>query len=171
MSDDGRGGRDNDYGRDGGGGGGGGDTRRGGGGGGGAKREDGVSLLIRNLPRDATADDVMNAFSKFGTVSDCYIPKDYYTKNPKGFAFIQFPDPREAEDAERGLDRTMMMGNEVTVQVALQKRKDPSFYRENRGRDPNGGGGGYGGGGGGGDYRGRDSNDRGGGGGGGYSDR
>ena len=114
----------------------------------------GVSLLVRQLPPDARAEELEEAFSKYGKVIDVYIPRDYYTKRPKGIAFVQFPNPEEAADAERALDGTTLCGVEnISVQVALQKRKDPSFF--NRGR----GGGGYRGGGGGGGYGGDRSRD------------
>ena len=121
----------------------------------------GVSLLVRQLPPDARAEELEEAFSKYGKVIDVYIPRDYYTKRPKGIAFVQFPNPEEAADAERALDGTTLCGvDNISVQVALQKRKDPSFF--NRGRGGGGGyrGGGYRGGGGGGYGRDR-SRDRG----------
>ena len=74
---------------------------------------------------------------------DVYIPKDYYTKKPKGIAFVQFPDADEAADAEKALDGTQLCGVEVSVQVALQKRKDPQFFQRGRGGGRGGGGGGY----------------------------
>mgnify|MGYP001171602442 CR=1 FL=1 len=134
---------------------GGGDRGGGGGGRGGGGRNDrnddrdGVSLLVRNLPYDATVEEIRTAFEEYGEVRDVYIPKDYHTKRPKGFAFVEFPDPREAELAEDKLDKTRLCGVEVSVQVAKQKRKDPSFFQQGRGgrNDRRGGHGGYRGGG------------------------
>ena len=72
----------------------------------------GVSLLVRQLPPDARAEELEEAFSKYGKVIDVYIPRDYYTKRPKGIAFVQFPNPEEAADAERALDGTTLCGVE-----------------------------------------------------------
>jgi FUS-interacting serine-arginine-rich protein 1 len=33
---------------------------------------------------------------RYGQVRDVYIPKDFYTKEPKGFAFVEFADGRDA---------------------------------------------------------------------------
>ena len=33
---------------------------------------------------------------RFGDVRDVYIPLDYYTKKPRGFAFVEFHDARDA---------------------------------------------------------------------------
>jgi arginine/serine-rich splicing factor 2 len=35
-------------------------------------------------------------FSRYGEVRDVYIPEDYYTKKPRGFAFVEFYDSRDA---------------------------------------------------------------------------
>jgi hypothetical protein len=102
MSDDGGGGRDEDFRRGGGGDddtrggretggdrggdrgggdrgggdrGGGGDRDRGGGGGRHHSRDDGVSLLVRGLPTDASADEIKSCFEKYGEVADVYLPK------------------------------------------------------------------------------------------------
>ena len=101
----------------------------------------GVSLLVRQLPQEASAEEIEEAFSKYGQIMDVYIPKDYYTKKPKGIAFVQFPDADEAADAEKALDGTQLCGVEVSVQVALQKRKDPQFFQRGRGGGRGGGGG------------------------------
>lgn len=30
-------------------------------------------------------------FSKYGPVSDVYVPLDFYTRYPRGFAYVQYP--------------------------------------------------------------------------------
>jgi RNA recognition motif-containing protein len=79
------------------------------------------------------------------------MPKDYHTKLPRGIAFVQFEDPRDAADS-LVLDRTLMGGREVSVQYAEHGRKRPDQMAQTdggRGRGGFGGGrGGYGGGGG-----------------------
>ena len=41
-------------------------------------------------------EDIRKAMEKFGEVRDVYIPLDFYTKRPRGFAFIEFYDARDA---------------------------------------------------------------------------
>ena len=36
-------------------------------------------------------DDLRKIFGKYGEISDVYIPLDYYTKEPRGFSYIQYP--------------------------------------------------------------------------------
>ncbi|KRY30339.1 Serine/arginine-rich splicing factor 12, partial [Trichinella spiralis] len=50
-----------------------------------------VSLYIRNVPYEARDDELRAMFSKYGPVRDVYIPLDYYTRRPRGFAYIEYP--------------------------------------------------------------------------------
>ncbi|CAL8469299.1 g8840 [Coccomyxa elongata] len=103
------------------------------------ERADGCSLLVRNLSRSVTIDDLRYVAEKYGRLRDVYIPKDYYSGEPRGIGFIEYTDARDAEDAIYGLDRKVIQGKEVSVVLALQGRKRPDDYRRG-----GGGGGGYG---------------------------
>eukprot|EP00884_Botryococcus_braunii_P020718 jgi/Botrbrau1/732/Bobra.160_2s0055.1 len=89
----------------------------------------GTSLLVRNLSKNARIEDLRYAAEKYGRVRDVYIPRDYYTGEPRGIGFIEYSDPRDAEDAKFGLDRRMIEGREISVVFALQGRKRPEEYR------------------------------------------
>lgn len=84
-----------------------------------------ISLLIRNLPLDCRADDVRYKFEKYGEIRDVYLPKDYYTGRPRGFGFLEYRDPRDAEEALYHLDRTVFMGREISVVMSKESRKTP----------------------------------------------
>jgi RNA recognition motif-containing protein len=43
--------------------------------------------------------------------------QDFYTKRPRGFAFIEFVDQRDAEDAKSELDGTTLDGRCVLLAV------------------------------------------------------
>lgn len=47
---------------------------------------------------------------------DVYIPVDYMTRLPRGIAFLEFTEPKDAEDAIYGLDRKVFDGREVSTQ-------------------------------------------------------
>ena len=43
---------------------------------------------------------------------------------PKGFGFIEFKDPRDADNALNGLDGTEFMGREIQVRASLMQQHD-----------------------------------------------
>lgn len=47
-----------------------------------------TSLFVRNVRHDARPEDVRKLFSKYGDISDVYIPLDHHTKEPRGFAYL-----------------------------------------------------------------------------------
>lgn len=58
-------------------------------------------VYVGNLQENAIKSDVESAFSKYGPLKNVWV-----ARNPPGFAFVEFEDPRDAEDAVRGLDGT-----------------------------------------------------------------
>jgi RNA recognition motif-containing protein len=79
-----------------------------------------------------------------------YIPLDYHSKLPKGFAFIEFATPDQARNARDEMNRFLMKGRELEVVYAQEKRKTPGEMRvrtdsPERGDDGGGGSGGDGG--------------------------
>ncbi|XP_067001187.1 RNA-binding protein 1 isoform X1 [Anabrus simplex] len=87
-------------------------------------------VYVGNLGSSASKHEIESAFSKYGPLRNVWV-----ARNPPGFAFVEFEDPRDAEDAVRGLDGTRMCGTRVRVEMSS-------------GRSRRGGGGGGGGGGG-----------------------
>ncbi|XP_028391645.1 serine/arginine-rich splicing factor 12-like isoform X2 [Dendronephthya gigantea] len=87
------------------------------------------SLFIRNVHNDTKPEDLRRIFGKYGRIQDVYIPRDYYTKKVRGFAYVQFEDIRDAEDALYYLDRIIVLGRELEVQFAEGDRKTPNQMR------------------------------------------
>ena len=50
--------------------------------------------------------DLEDAFSKYGPVRNVWV-----ARRPPGFAFVEMEDPRDADDAVRGLDGTRVCGS------------------------------------------------------------
>jgi RNA recognition motif-containing protein len=142
----------------------------GGGGGGGAFNSSGnadVKLYVGNISFDTTEDILRDAFSKYGSVSDCFLPTDRESGRPRGFAFVTMP-ASEAEEACEKINETEIDGRTVRVNESRPKEDRGGGGGGGRGGGGGGyGGGGYGGGGGGG-RGGGGGGYRGGGGGGGY---
>ncbi|KAL7616954.1 hypothetical protein Lser_V15G02337 [Lactuca serriola] len=88
-----------------------------------------TSLLVRNLRLDCRPEDLRVPFGEFGPLKDVYLPRDYYTGEPRGFGFVQFLDPEDATEAKYQMDGQILLGRELTVVFAEENRKKPSDMR------------------------------------------
>ncbi|KAL6657025.1 hypothetical protein ACP70R_004805 [Stipagrostis hirtigluma subsp. patula] len=96
---------------------------------GGRGRDLPTSLLVRNLRRDCRPEDLRRPFGQFGRLKDIYLPRDYYTGEPRGFGFVQYYDPEDAADAKYYMDGQLVLGREITVVFAEENRKKPQEMR------------------------------------------
>ncbi|KAH9286157.1 Serine/arginine-rich splicing factor 2 [Echinococcus granulosus] len=94
-----------------------------------------VSLKVDNLAYRTTVEDLRRIFSRYGEVGDVYIPRNPYSMDSRGFAFVRYYSDRDAEDAIRGMDGRKIDGREIRVQRAMYGR--PNSRR--RGREGLGG--------------------------------
>uniref|UniRef100_G3REN4 Serine and arginine rich splicing factor 2 n=1 Tax=Gorilla gorilla gorilla TaxID=9595 RepID=G3REN4_GORGO len=67
-----------------------------------------TSLKVDNLTYRTSPDTLRRVFEKYGRVGDVYIPRDRYTKESRGFAFVRFHDKRDAEDAMDAMDGAVL---------------------------------------------------------------
>lgn len=63
----------------------------------------GSEVFVGRLPRDIYEDELVPIFEKVGTIYEVRLMMDFSGSN-RGFAFIQFTNPREADRAVRELD-------------------------------------------------------------------
>lgn len=89
-----------------------------------------TSLLVRNLRHDCRPEDLRGPFGKFGALKDIYLPRDYYSGEPRGFGFVQYVRPADAEDAKYHMDGQILLGRELTVVFAEENRKKPQEMRQ-----------------------------------------
>jgi len=97
-----------------------------------------VSLKVDGLSHRSTIEDLESLFEKYGRIGDVYIPKDYRTKESRGFGFVRFYSKNDAEDAIDALDGRKYDGRELSVQYARYDRPDErrgGGGRGDRGRD------------------------------------
>ncbi|GLJ25839.1 hypothetical protein SUGI_0495040, partial [Cryptomeria japonica] len=92
-------------------------------------RKSTTSLLVRNLHPYLRVDDLRGPFREFGPIKDIYLPRDYYTGEPRGFGFVQFFNPAHAADAKYYMDRQIVQGREIAVVFAEESRKTPYEMR------------------------------------------
>ncbi|CAI9108145.1 OLC1v1007677C1 [Oldenlandia corymbosa var. corymbosa] len=96
---------------------------------GGRARDAPTSLLVRNLRHDCRPEDLRRPFGQFGPVKDIYLPRDYYTGEPRGFGFVQYVEPADAGEAKYQMDGQMFQGRQLTVVFAEENRKKPVEMR------------------------------------------
>ena len=62
-------------------------------------------------------------FQKYGKLVDVTIPLDYHSGFPKGYCFIEYEDPRDAEEAHYRMARQRLFGRELEIEFARGNRK------------------------------------------------
>jgi RNA recognition motif-containing protein len=77
-----------------------------------------MKLLVRNLSRSTTEQELRILFSAHGSVTECSLVLDQETGNSKGFAFVEMPDEKEAKSALSTLHETRVAKNRIRVKVA-----------------------------------------------------
>jgi len=77
-----------------------------------------MKLLVRNLSRSTTEQEIHRLFSEHGTVSSCALVIDQASGQSKGFAFIEMEDANEANTALKKLHETKVAGNRIRVKTA-----------------------------------------------------
>lgn len=81
-----------------------------------------MKLLVRNLSRDTTEEELKVLFEEFGTVQSCNLVLDKDTGLSKGFAFVEMPKPGVAKAAVKTLNYKEVDGNRIRVKKAEDKK-------------------------------------------------
>jgi RNA recognition motif-containing protein len=84
-----------------------------------------VRLFVGNLPYDTTEPDLREFFSAVGPLSNVIIPVDRETGKRRGFAFVEFSDPAQAEEASRRLNNQPYKGRNITINEARARENRP----------------------------------------------
>jgi len=77
-----------------------------------------MKLLVRNLSRSTTEQEIRNLFSTHGSVTKCDLVLDQETGKSKGFAFVEMPNESEAKSALSTLHETRIAKNRIRVKIA-----------------------------------------------------
>ena len=82
-----------------------------------------MKLIIRNLARSTTEEEVKALFQEYGTVQSCDLVSDKTTGGSKGFAFVEMPKPGEARVAMKNVNNMTVANNKIRVKKAEHKTK------------------------------------------------
>ncbi|KAB5558881.1 hypothetical protein PHYPO_G00022340 [Pangasianodon hypophthalmus] len=93
-----------------------------------------TKVYVGNLGTGAGKGELERAFGYYGPLRTVWI-----ARNPPGFAFVEFDDPRDAEDAVRGLDGKVICGTRVRVELSTGMPRRSRYDRPPTRRpfDPN----------------------------------
>ena len=108
-----------------------------------------TKLFVGNLSFNTTENDLQSAFAAHGQVMEANLMMDRMTGRSRGFAFVTFSTPEEAQKAIEAMHGAQLDGRALTVNIARPKEeRPPGGGGRDRGprRDFGGGGGGGGGG-------------------------
>lgn len=81
-----------------------------------------MKLLIRNLARSTTEEELKDLFEEYGTVQSCNLVLDQATGNSKGFAFVEMPKSGEAKAAIKNLNNMDLASKNIRVKKAEDKK-------------------------------------------------
>ncbi|CAO2591830.1 Serine/arginine-rich splicing factor 10 [Lemmus lemmus] len=93
-----------------------------------------MSLLVWNLANHTRSEDLPREFGRYGPILDVYVPFDFYTRWSRGFAYAQFEDVYDAEDALHNLDRKWVCGIKIEIQFTQGDRKTPNQMKPSSSR-------------------------------------
>lgn len=81
-----------------------------------------MKLLIRNLSRSTTEEELKVLFEEYGTVQSCDLVLDKTTGGSKGFAFVEMPKSGEAKVAMKIMNNKTVASNIIRVKKSEDKK-------------------------------------------------
>lgn len=84
-------------------------------------------VYVGDLGNNASKGELEDAFSYYGRLRSVWV-----ARNPPGFAFIEFEDPRDAEDAVRGLDGRTVCGRRCRVELSTGRTRSRGYSGPSR---------------------------------------
>jgi len=84
-----------------------------------------VRLFVGNLPYDATEAELRELFAPVGALSYVTFPIDRESGRPRGFAFVDFSDRAQADEAIRRFNGTSFKGRTIAINEARARESRP----------------------------------------------
>lgn len=83
------------------------------------------SIHVGNLSFNVTEDQLREAFGQYGSVTSVNIIMDRDTGRPRGFAFVEMADGKEAAAAIKEMNLREIAGRSITVNEAKPRTDRP----------------------------------------------
>ena len=84
-----------------------------------------VRLFVGNLPYNTTEAELREHLSAVGPPSNVYLPTDRETGKPRGFAFVEFNESAQAQEAIRRFNNQLFKGRPITINEARAREDRP----------------------------------------------
>ncbi len=85
-----------------------------------------IRLFVGNLPYEASEADVRELFSSVAPPVKVVLPVDRETGRPRGFAFVEYGDRAQGEDAIQRLNSQPFRGRTLSVSEARPREERPA---------------------------------------------
>ncbi len=86
-------------------------------------------LFVGNLSYQTMENDLQDYFSQAGVVTSVNLMLDKMTGKSRGFAFVEFADPNEANKAIEQFHNKEFQGRALTVNIARPREERPPQQR------------------------------------------
>lgn len=95
-----------------------------------------TKLFVGNLSYNTTENSLHEAFAAHGQVLEANLMMDRMTGRSRGFAFVTFATPEEAQKAIAAMNGAQLDGRQLTVNIARPKEERPGGGGGPRDRGP-----------------------------------
>ncbi len=82
-----------------------------------------MRIYVGNLAREVDETDLETTFGKFGKVQEVKVIRDIFSRESKGFGFVEMLNQTEGNAAIEKLNVTEMKGKMIVVNRARPERK------------------------------------------------
>lgn len=80
-------------------------------------------IYVGDLGSNGSKQDIEREFERYGNLRSVWV-----ARNPPGFAFIEFEDPRDADEAVQDMDGKVICGSKIRVEFA-KNSSQPEYAR------------------------------------------
>ncbi len=84
-----------------------------------------VRLFVGNLPYDTTEAELREYLSAVGTLSSVYLPINRENGKPRGFAFVEFMESEQGQEAIRRFNNQPFKGRNLSISEARAREARP----------------------------------------------
>jgi cold-inducible RNA-binding protein len=92
-------------------------------------------LFVGNLSYQTGENDLQDYFAQAGAVTSVNLMLDKTTGKSRGFAFVEFATPEEAQKAVEQFHNKEFQGRALTVNIARPREERPPRWSGGRGGD------------------------------------